>query len=64
MHCVVQGHSFSTPFAVVVNDESENREPPATCEVHSMIQFLDAKNVCPVEVHRQVVEVYDEGAGN
>jgi hypothetical protein len=29
-----------------------------------MMQFLDAKNVCPAEVHRQVVEVYDEGARN
>jgi hypothetical protein len=29
-----------------------------------MIQFLDAKNVCPAEIHRQVVEVCGEGAGN
>jgi hypothetical protein len=29
-----------------------------------VIQFLNAKNVCPVEIQRQMVEVYGEGAVN
>ncbi|XP_023213404.1 putative uncharacterized protein FLJ37770 [Centruroides sculpturatus] len=33
---------------------------PTDCEVHSVIQFLNAKNVKPVEIHRQLVESYGE----
>ncbi|XP_023228114.1 putative uncharacterized protein FLJ37770 [Centruroides sculpturatus] len=33
---------------------------PADCEVHSVIRFLNAKNVKPVEIHRQLVEIYGE----
>ncbi|GBM84910.1 hypothetical protein AVEN_23711-1 [Araneus ventricosus] len=33
---------------------------PADCEVRSVIQFLNAKNVKPAEIHRQLVEVYFE----
>jgi hypothetical protein len=29
-----------------------------------VIQFLNAKYVCPVEIQRQIVEVYGEGAVN
>lgn len=34
----------------------------ATCEVRSVIQFLNAKNLCPVEIQREIVEVYGKGA--
>ncbi|UYV82406.1 hypothetical protein LAZ67_21001965, partial [Cordylochernes scorpioides] len=33
---------------------------PAKCELRSVIRFLNAKNNSPVEIHRQLVEVYDE----
>ncbi|XP_023219381.1 cullin-1-like [Centruroides sculpturatus] len=33
---------------------------PAYCEVRSVIQFLNTKNVKPVEIHRQLVEIYGE----
>ncbi|GBL83933.1 hypothetical protein AVEN_100826-1 [Araneus ventricosus] len=33
---------------------------PADCEVRSVIRFLNAKNVKPVEIHRQLVEIYGE----
>jgi hypothetical protein len=32
------------------------------CEVWKVIKFLNAKNVHPEENHRQIVEVYGEGA--
>jgi hypothetical protein len=35
---------------------------PATCEIGSVIKFLNAKNVCPVEIYQQVCEVYGENA--
>jgi transposase len=41
-----------------------NIENPATCEVRSVIRFLNAKNVRPAEIHRQIVEVYGEGVMN
>jgi [histone H3]-lysine36 N-dimethyltransferase SETMAR len=31
---------------------------PADCEVRSVIRFLNAKNVKPAEIHRQLVEIY------
>ncbi|GBM68808.1 hypothetical protein AVEN_22280-1 [Araneus ventricosus] len=33
---------------------------PADCEVSSVIRFLNAKNVKPAEIHRQLVEIYGE----
>ncbi|GBN72183.1 hypothetical protein AVEN_3673-1 [Araneus ventricosus] len=33
---------------------------PADCEVRSVIRFLNAKNVKPAEIHRQLVEIYVE----
>jgi hypothetical protein len=41
-----------------------NIENPATCEVRLVIRFLNAKNVCLTEIHRQIVEVYGEGTMN
>ncbi|GBO30754.1 hypothetical protein AVEN_165057-1 [Araneus ventricosus] len=33
---------------------------PADCEVRFVIRFLNAKNVKPAEIHRQLVEIYGE----
>ncbi|GBL93622.1 hypothetical protein AVEN_25621-1 [Araneus ventricosus] len=35
---------------------------PTDCEVRSVIRFLNAKNVKPAEIHRQLVEIYGENA--
>jgi hypothetical protein len=37
-------------------------EIPASCEIRSVIKFLNAKNVRPAEIYRQVCEVYGENA--
>jgi transposase len=34
----------------------------ASCEIRSMIKFLNAKNIRPAEIYRQVCEVYGENA--
>lgn len=34
---------------------------PATCEVRSVIRFLNAENVRPSEIHRRITEVYGTG---
>ncbi|GBM20158.1 hypothetical protein AVEN_5683-1 [Araneus ventricosus] len=33
---------------------------PADCEVRSVIRFLNAKNVKPAKIHRQLIEIYGE----
>ncbi|GBL74986.1 hypothetical protein AVEN_243789-1 [Araneus ventricosus] len=35
---------------------------PTDCEVCSVIRFLNAKNVKPAEIHRQLVEIYGSNA--
>jgi len=47
------------PFAVVYEGEHEN---PPTSEVQPVIRLSDTKNVCLLEIHRHVVEVYGKGA--
>jgi hypothetical protein len=37
-------------------------ENPASCEIQSVIKFLNAKNVCPAEIYWQVCEVYGENS--
>lgn len=37
---------------------------PATCEVRSVIRFLLAKNEKPIEIHRQLCEVYGNDVMN
>jgi hypothetical protein len=37
-------------------------ENSASCEIRSVIKFLNAKNVCPAEIYQQVCEVYGENA--
>jgi hypothetical protein len=39
-------------------------ERPADCEIRSVIHFLNAKNVKPADIHRQICEVYGENAMN
>jgi hypothetical protein len=39
-------------------------ENPTTCEMQSVTRFLNDKNVCPGEIHRQIVEAYSESARN
>lgn len=33
-----------------------------TCEIRSVICFLNAKNVKPIDIHRPICEVYGENA--
>ena len=37
-------------------------ERPTDCEIRSFIRFLNARNVKPVDIHRQICEVYGENA--
>ncbi|KAL4142110.1 hypothetical protein QTP88_004631 [Uroleucon formosanum] len=37
-------------------------ENAATCELRSVIRFLNAKNIKPVDIHGQICEVYGENA--
>jgi transposase len=34
-------------------------QSPAKCELRSVIQFLNTKGEHPVEIHKQIVSVYD-----
>ncbi|UYV79242.1 hypothetical protein LAZ67_17001708 [Cordylochernes scorpioides] len=44
---------------IIVSPKPANGSP-AKCELRSFIRFLYAKNNSPVEIHRQLVEVYGE----
>jgi hypothetical protein len=37
-------------------------EHPTDCEIWSVIHFLNARNVKPADIHRQICEVYGENA--
>ena len=37
-------------------------ETPTSCEMRSVIRFLNAKNMKPAEIHRQLCDVYGEHA--
>ena len=37
---------------------------PANCELHVVIRFLNAKNVCLAEIHLQHIEVYGDNVMN
>ena len=39
-------------------------ERPADCEIRCVTDFLNARNVKPADIHRQVCEVYAENAMN
>jgi hypothetical protein len=40
----------------------KNIESPAACEMRSVIHFLNARNMKPAYIHRQLCEVYGEHA--
>ena len=37
---------------------------PASCEIRTVIRFLNARNLRPYEMHRQTCEVYGQNAIN
>ena len=37
-------------------------EGAADCEIRSVIRFLNARNVLPSEIHRQICQVYGDNA--
>jgi hypothetical protein len=37
-------------------------ENPASCEIQSVIKFLNAKDFRPAEIYRQICEIYGENA--
>jgi hypothetical protein len=37
-------------------------EKPAACEMRAVIRFLNARNMKPADIHRQLCEVYGEHA--
>jgi hypothetical protein len=39
-------------------------ERPADCEIRSVIRFLNARNVKPADIYRQICELYGENAMN
>lgn len=41
---------------------SKKIETPATCEIRSVIRFLNARGTKPVEIYRQICDVYGEEA--
>jgi hypothetical protein len=41
---------------------AERIETPPDCEIRAVIRFLQAKNIQSADIHRQVCEVYGEGA--
>ena len=57
MYCAVQSRD-SLPHSLSSLKMKTTIENPATCNVWSMLRFLNPKNVRLVEIHRQI----DEGA--
>ena len=39
---------------------AKRTENPADCQIRAVIRFLQAKNIQPADIHRQVCEVYGE----
>ncbi|GFX45304.1 uncharacterized protein TNCV_2095891 [Trichonephila clavipes] len=37
-------------------------ENPAACEIRCVIRFLNAKKLKPIEIYRQICEVYGQNA--
>jgi hypothetical protein len=57
----VSSHSLflSSSFYLEMSMKIENT---ACCEIRSVIKFLNAKNVCPAEIYRQVCKDYGHNA--
>jgi hypothetical protein len=43
---------------------SKKIKNPAECEVRALIRFLNAQNVRPIEIYRQLIAVCGEGVMN
>jgi hypothetical protein len=43
---------------------SKKIENPVECEVRAVIRFLNAQNVRPIEIYRQLIAMYGEGVMN
>jgi hypothetical protein len=58
---IVNSHSLiiSSSFCLEMSMKIEN---PASCEIRSVIKFLNAKNVCTAEIYQKVCEVCGENA--
>jgi len=41
---------------------AKRSDNPTDCEIYAVIQFLQAKNIQPADIHRQVCKVYGEEA--
>ena len=55
-------HSNSVYASCCVFIMFKKIENPAACEMRSVIQFLNSKNMKPAEIHRQLCDVYGEYA--
>ena len=55
-------HSNSVYASCCVFIMFKKTENLAACEMRSVIRFLNAKNTTPVEIHRQLCDVYREHA--
>ena len=56
------GHSNTVYASCCVFIMFEKIENPAACEMRSVIRFLNAKNMTPAEIHRQLCDVCGEHA--
>ena len=55
-------HSKSVYASCCVFIVFKKIESPAACEMRSVIRFLNAKNMKPAEIHRQICDVHGEHA--
>jgi len=58
----VHRHSNSVYASCCVFIMFKKIENPTTCEMRSVIRFLNAKNMKPAEIHCQLCDVYGEHA--
>ncbi|KAJ4427397.1 hypothetical protein ANN_25018 [Periplaneta americana] len=49
-------------YAPITSCDVELIEHPADCEMQSVIRFLNARNIKPVDIHRQLCEAYGNDA--
>ncbi|GFY15615.1 histone-lysine N-methyltransferase SETMAR [Trichonephila clavipes] len=54
--------SLSASYALCLLTMSVLIENPAACEIRCVIRFLNAKKVKPIEIYRQICEVYGQNA--
>ena len=59
MHNTMPSFFSRSLYSLKTNTAIQNA---ATCEVHWVINFLNSKNIRPVEIYKQIFKVYAEGA--